>query len=64
MPVAFASGEVIGRGARNPHAVRGWRSGGCVGVCCVDTMRLQPDQELLTLLARPMAQARCFAKAT
>lgn len=64
MPVAFASGEVVRRGACNAHAVHGQRSGGSTGVCCIDVMRLRPDQGLLELLARPMAQARCFAEAS
>lgn len=63
MPVALASAKVIQRGACNPHAVCDWRRGGSKGVRCVDTMGLQPDQGLLKLLARPMAQARCFAEA-
>lgn len=62
--VAFASGKVIGRDAHKPHAVHGQRSRGSLGVSCVDTMRPQPDQELLAVLTRPVAQARCFAEAT
>lgn len=42
MPVAFANGKVIRRGACSPRAGCGWRSGGGTGVCCVDTTRLQP----------------------
>lgn len=64
MPVVFVSGQFIQIGARNPHTVRGWRSGESSDVCCVDMKRLKPQQGLLMLLTRPLAQARCFAEAT
>ena len=63
--VAVASGKGIRRGTCNPHAVHGRRGGGSMGVCCVDTMRLQPDQGLLTLRkARGSGQMFCQSSLT
>lgn len=64
MAEVSAIGQVTQIGACNPHAVRVQRSGASGGVCCVDMKRLQPQQGLLKLLTRPVAQARCSAEAT
>lgn len=64
MAEVFAIGQVIQIGACNPHVGHVQRSGASDGVCCVGMKRLQPQQGLLRLLTRPVAQARCSAEAT
>lgn len=64
MAVVCASGQVIQISTCNPHSVCVQRSRASSGVCCVGMKRLQPQQGLLMLLTRPVAQGRCFAEAT